>query len=726
MKFLLLALIVPAFVFGSELYSLMNFSPVSDSGRELFNRLGFDVVQVYEDGSVDFVANSTERRILLENGLIASTRIPDMEGYYRSINGTTRSMGGFYTWDEVSSWMDSLVAANPSITSVQSIGNTYEGRPQRVVKLSVNNSFSADDPSMPNAWYDGMIHAREGASMRNIRYWMMWLCSNYQRNGYNGYQATWILENREIWCLPLNNIDGWVYNQTTSPGGGGMHRKNRNTSAGGNGIDLNRNWSVAWGGAGSSGDPGSETYRGTAPLSEPECSNIDTFWQTHIPAQMHSTHSYSNVLIYPWGWTDEPTTHAAEYTTQGEMMVLCSTGEEHAPAAEGLYYASGNTRDHSYALYGSMSWNHETGAGFAGFWPSATEIVKLSRRNLRSYLLSACLAGCPYDPHEPGVPIMENIGTVSVPFTVNWGDAGNADYYALQRLSGYQVLLNDTGDSGPFDRVNWIITSSQYHSGTQSYLSNGTGQMTWQGTVTVPAEGGGRISFWSLQDITPESYQGAFSYSPDGGQNWYYLQTFGREDMTWRYNIHELDEFQGRTLMFRWESYGGSSSCKLFIDDIKIEVWNSNQIQADNISGSQYTVSELNNGDYWFRAWAIDTDFGPGWASEPVLAQVNTTGGGESSEELFPRVSSLGLVTPNPVYALAVIPVSISPGDASSARLVVYDVSGRVIEDLSPSLTGPGSGNVIWNTQGVPAGVHFVRLETLSGTTTRRVITAGR
>ena len=638
MKYLLLLLVGSGIMFGNEIYSLMNFHPADDAQIELFNRIGFDVVQVYTDGSVDFVTNSTDRRILLESGLFATTRIDDMEGFYRSRNGSSRSMGGFYTWDEVSSWIDSLVAANPSITSVQSIGNTYEGRPQRVVKLSVNNTFGDDDPAMANAWYDGLIHAREGSAMRNVRYWMMWLCSNYERNGYDGYQATWLLENREIWCLPVNNVDGWVYNQTISPGGGGMHRKNRNTSAGGDGVDLNRNWSVGWGGTGSSGDPGSSTYRGTGPISEPEASNIDTFWQTHIPAQMHSTHSYSNALIYPWGWTDDPTTHAAQYETQGEMMVNWATGEEHYPSAQ-FYYASGNTRDHSYGLYGAMSWNHETGATFAGFWPSATELVKLSRRNLRSYLVTACLAGCPYDPHEPGVPVVDAIGSVSVPFTVDWNDAAYADYYALQRLSGYQLLVDDHGDSGPFDKVNWIMTTSQHHSGTQCYVSNGTGDMTWQESVTIPANGGGRISFWSEMNITPESYQGAFSYSPDGGANWYYLQTFGRDDMTWSLNIHELDEFQGQTIQLRWESYGSSSSCKLYIDDIKIDVWDVNEIHADNISGSEYTVTALNNGDYYFRVWAIDNDFGPGWASEPVYASVSTTGIEDCSEGISPGVS---------------------------------------------------------------------------------------
>ncbi|MCK7510193.1 MAG: hypothetical protein MZV70_43245 [Desulfobacterales bacterium] len=293
----------------------------------VFGNLGFDALVVYPDGSCDFVAAGAERELLLESGLLAVCLVPDLEGLYSSSYREPVSMGGSMTGPRSRAWMDSLHTANPDITSAPtSIGNTYEGRPQLVMKISENSLFSADDPAMPNVWYDGLIHSREGASLRNIRYWMMWLCSNHGRNGYCGYQADWILANREIWLLPVNNIDGWVYNQTMYPGGGGMHRKNRNLSAGGSGIDLNRNWSVGWGGAGSSGDPSSETYRGTGPLSEPEAANIDAFWQLHPPAQMHSTHAYANALIYPWGWIDEPTTHAAQYTTQGETDVTLGYG----------------------------------------------------------------------------------------------------------------------------------------------------------------------------------------------------------------------------------------------------------------------------------------------------------------------------------------------------------------------------------------------------------------
>jgi len=52
--------------------------------------------------------------------------------------------------------------------------------------------------------------------------------------------------------------------------------------------------------------------------------------------------------------------------------------------------------------------------------------------------------------------------------------------------------------------------------------------MTWTETVQIPADGGGRLSFWSYFNIPDGSCQGSIEVSTDGGQNWFYLQTFGR------------------------------------------------------------------------------------------------------------------------------------------------------------------------------------------------------
>lgn len=718
-------MVLPALM-AAERYALVSVTPFGEAEALRVLGTGCEIVHVYEDGSLDCVTNETEYGRLLSTGIPFTTRIDDLERFYARRCGG-RTMGGYMTWDELSAWMDDLHDTYPSITSAPtSIGDTYQGRPQRVVKISSNTDFWYDDPALPNVWYDGLIHAREPASMRNIRFFMLWLCENYGRNGFCGLQATWLLDNREIWFLPCNNVDGYVYNQQQSPGGGGMHRKNMNWSAGGDGIDLNRNWSVAWGGAGSSGDPGSQTYRGTAPLSEPETSNIDAFWQDHPPAQMHSTHSYGNILIYPWGYTDAATTHAAEYAAQGEIMVQWGTGEVHGPAAQILYYSSGNTRDHSYGLYGAMSWNHETGGDFAGFWPSLEETVKLTRRNLRSYLVTAFLAGCPYDPQVPGTPEMDPIGQVTPPFTVTWSSVPGAGAYALQELSGYQVLLDDEGSGGPFTMNNWSTTTSQYHSAPSSYLSGGTGTMTWTGTAAIPEDGGGRLSFWSYFNIPSGSCQGSIQVSTDGGENWFYLQTFTRVDQVWRLNIHELDEWQGETLSFRWETHGSSSD--LYIDDIMVEVWEENQFVDLEVPTNSYTFDTHEGGDFWFRAVAMDPDFGPGWPSEAESAQITGTG---VSQGQTSGTTVLGRFSPNPASSFALIPVTVSDAGEERVSLLVFDIAGRQVADLSAQVQSRGCHTVHWDLRDdggapVPGGIYYALLRAPDLSATRELVVAGR
>lgn len=724
---MVLLLLVSVTVVIAERYSLLNFKPDNDIEARRLMDSGCEIVHVYEDGSVDVITNEHDYNSLLATGLPFTTRIDDLEGFYSSrFDG--KSMGGYLTWDELSTWLDDLHDTFPSITSAPtSIGDTYEGRPQRVVKISSNNDFWVDDPALPNVWYDALIHAREPASMRNVRYFMLWLCDNYGRNGFCGLQATWLLDNREIWCLPCNNVDGYVYNEMESPGGGGMHRKNMNWSAGGDGVDLNRNWTVGWGGTGSSGSPGASTYRGTAALSEPESNNIDVFWKDHPPVEMHSTHTYGNILIRPWGYTPDSPPDDAAYNTHAEIMVQWGTGEVHGQSWGILYASAGNTRDHSYGLYDAMSWNHETGGDFAGFWPSLTETVKLTRRNLRSYLVTAFLAGCPLDPHVPGTPVIENIGSVSTPFTINWSDVPEAASYALQELSGYEVLLDDNGSGGPFTLNNWSTTTSQYHSSPSCYLSGGTGTITWTETAIIPENGGGRLSFWAYYNIPNGSCQGSIEVSTDGGENWYYLQTFTRDDRTWRFNIHELDEWQGDTLSFRWETAGSSSD--LFIDDTKIEIWQENDFIDLCVPVNSYTFATHESGEFWYRAVAMDPDFGPGWPSEAVMAQVTSTG--ISGSVVNPGITRLGHFSPNPASAQTLMPVTISFASAGLASLTVYDLAGRQVTDLSSQIEARGLNTVIWDCSdsrgnAVPGGIYFIVIDAPDLVQARKIVITGR
>src|SRR5690606_27290450 len=125
------------------------------------------------------------------------------------------------------------------------------------------------DEGEPEALYTGVHHAREPGSMMAVLYFMYYLAEQYETNP----EVRDLVDERRLFFVPVVNPDGYVVNETTDPDGGGMWRKNlRDNGDGSFGVDVNRNYGYEWGydDVGSSPLPGSETYRGPAPFSEPE------------------------------------------------------------------------------------------------------------------------------------------------------------------------------------------------------------------------------------------------------------------------------------------------------------------------------------------------------------------------------------------------------------------------------------------------------------------------
>ena len=81
-----------------------------------------------------------------------------------------------------------------------------------------------------------------------------------------------------------------------------MWRKNRVQSSqpGCFGVDLNRNFDVAWGTRGSSDNPCSDSYHGVAPESEPEIKALkaatDDAYKFSRPVAYVGLHTYSQML----------------------------------------------------------------------------------------------------------------------------------------------------------------------------------------------------------------------------------------------------------------------------------------------------------------------------------------------------------------------------------------------------------------------------------------------
>lgn len=348
--------------------------------------LGLDIAGGVKEQYLEVVCHPAELAQIRALGYTADVLIEDMERYYAEQAPVSDDMGGFHTYSETVQILNAAHNQFPNITTAPfSIGQTIEGREMWAIKISDNPNLDEDEPEI---FFNGLVHAREPIGLE--------ICLALIDTLLHGYgvsqQMTYFVNEREIYFLPIFNVDGYVYNETTNPTGGGMWRKNRRLNAGGSyGVDLNRNFGFNWGynNVGSSPTPSSETYRGTGPFSEPETENVRQFCNDHYFAIVLNLHSYSNLMLYswsipaaPWGYTPD---NATFYSMSQTMNAW--NGYEFGTAWEILYEVNGDANDWMYGEQiekpKSLAWVFEVHP--SSFWPYS-QIQYLINQNMQPCL----------------------------------------------------------------------------------------------------------------------------------------------------------------------------------------------------------------------------------------------------------------------------------------------------------------------------------------------------
>jgi hypothetical protein len=302
-------------------------------------------------------------------------------------------MGGHYTLAEMEAILDQFALQFPQLCSPKvSIGTSIEGRPIWMVKISDN---VASDENEPEVLFDAVHHAREPLSLGATLLFMDELLDGHG----NDPEATFLIDQRELFFVPCLNPDGYEYNRQTNPNGGGMWRKNRRANAGGSfGVDLNRNYATAWHApnGGSSTNPTSDTYRGVAPFSEPETTALEAFAASRQFAVVSTTHTYTDVLLRPFGWQIADPANVATYDAVGPHLVQDS-GVAQGRLSTLLYIASGSSVDHHHTARGSVTWSAELGRSNEGsFWPVGAKIEEIARRHQSMFRRMALSAGAAF------------------------------------------------------------------------------------------------------------------------------------------------------------------------------------------------------------------------------------------------------------------------------------------------------------------------------------------
>ncbi|XP_023173282.2 zinc carboxypeptidase-like [Drosophila hydei] len=252
----------------------------------------------------------------------------------------------YHTLDEIYAWLDLIEARYPHVVTPFTIGDSYEGRPIRGIKISYKPGNSA-------VFIESNIHGNEWITSATITYFIDELL--VPRNP----AVRDIAHNVDWYIIPVLNVDGFSYSHEVER----LWRKSRfNSDPTGEcvGTDLNRNFNYRWMEAGASADPCEQTYAGPYPESDPEIRQLTSYINNSIPEGTIkiyiSLHSYSQLLLSPWGHT------ALEFPEHYPQMMGVAKGfadavvrrygteYNYGSSATTLYEVSGSGKDWAYGV----------------------------------------------------------------------------------------------------------------------------------------------------------------------------------------------------------------------------------------------------------------------------------------------------------------------------------------------------------------------------------------
>ncbi|MHB8055217.1 MAG: M14 family metallopeptidase [Candidatus Aminicenantales bacterium] len=295
---------------------------------------------------------------------------------------SSNPIGAFHTGREIADAFAAFQSQYPDLARVVQIGLTLENRPILALKISDHPDAEEGEPAV---LFLGCHHAREWISVEVPFLFGKTLLENYASDP--GIRR--LVDAAEIWIVPLVNPDGQDYSVQVYR----YWRKNRRINDDGTyGVDINRNYGYAWGydNIGSSPDPSAEDYRGAAAFSEPETQAIGNLILSRAFAAMISYHSYSQNIMYPWGYTIVPTAQDAVFADLALRLagfIETVNGRVYLTGQAGglLYLTNGDTLDWAYAATGMPGFTIELPPVDylgGGFFNGEDDIVPIFSENL--------------------------------------------------------------------------------------------------------------------------------------------------------------------------------------------------------------------------------------------------------------------------------------------------------------------------------------------------------
>lgn len=355
-----------------SLQSKNNFKVVQikiKNNKDLINLAskGFDLFGFDSKSKTIKARVSAEEEQILKNSRYNYSPVAEVNMSSRGL------LPGYMTYSEMKAKLKALADSNPDIATLNDIGDTWEKTQGKspnndIWCLTITNKKSKSQKAA--SLFIGGMHARELAPPEIMYKLAEYLVKNYGKDS----QVTELVDTRDINIIPMVNVDGRIKVEQ----GNNWQRKNTH----GTGVDLNRNFDSHWNyqgldvpssWIGSSTDPNSETYSGTAPASEPEVQAIQNYYKVKKLNMVLDMHSYGEMFFWPVGYSEKPIPEVNIFKNIYENSFK-KIGYQGGTSMSLLYPTTGTTDDYAYVKHKALGLGMEIGQSFR---PSYQEVEQM-------------------------------------------------------------------------------------------------------------------------------------------------------------------------------------------------------------------------------------------------------------------------------------------------------------------------------------------------------------
>lgn len=293
----------------------------------------------------------------------------------------------YMTPETLDAKMRSFATAHPDLARLEQIGSTLQGRP--IMALLISTTPDANDVrnlDKATILIDGQHHAREIMTPEVVLD-----VADTVLKDYSNPDMAAFLQNWNIWLVPSVNPDGTniVFSSDN------MWRKNARSGSGRmHGVDINRNYSYKWNGCrGSSSYTWAQDFRGASASSEPETQAMISFANKIRPSAYLSYHSYSELVLYPFGCANAVTSENAMFErVSKELAARLPRDDNQGNYTAGapwqlLYPVDGDSMGFMYAAFGAFAYTFEINEDFQPSY-SLRDPTVAKQRNAWMYFMN--------------------------------------------------------------------------------------------------------------------------------------------------------------------------------------------------------------------------------------------------------------------------------------------------------------------------------------------------